>query len=76
LDSIRVEIGAAGWNPEQVAPAGTISTSSTASIAQVGDSSVIAAIGNDGSLWFYWQPIDATGWNPEQVAVPGSVIPG
>ena len=38
------------------------------SVAQVGDSTVIAAPGPDGSLLFYWQPIGSQQWNPEQVA--------
>jgi hypothetical protein len=59
-----------------VAPAGTISTLSTASVAQVGNSSVIAAVGDDGSLWFYWQTIGTVPWNSEQVAPAGSIIPG
>ena len=42
------------------------------SVAQVGDSSVIAAQGPDNSLLFYWQPIGSQQWNPEQVAGPGT----
>ena len=38
------------------------------SVAQVGDSTVIAAVGYDGSLLQYWQPIGSQQWNPEQVA--------
>jgi predicted chitinase len=41
------------------------------SVAQVGDSTVIAAADTDGSLVFYWQPIGSQQWNPEQVAGPG-----
>jgi hypothetical protein len=37
------------------------------SIAQVGNSATIAAVGADGSLWFAWQGIGAAGWNPELV---------
>jgi predicted chitinase len=44
------------------------------SVAQVGDSTVIAAADTDGSLVFYWQPIGSQQWNPEQVAGPESVI--
>ncbi len=43
-------------------------------IVQVGDSSVIAAVGNDGSLRYYWQTIGTTPWNPEQVAPAGSIL--
>ena len=41
-------------------------------VAQVGNSSVIAAAGPGGSLQFYWQPIGSQQWNQEQVAGPGS----
>ena len=37
-------------------------------VAQVGDSAVIVAVGQDGSLWFFWQPIDTKTWHPEPVA--------
>ena len=40
-------------------------------VAQVGKSSVIAAVGQDSSLRYYWQTIGTTPWNPEQV--PASV---
>jgi hypothetical protein len=33
---------------------------------------VIAAVGGDGSLWFYWQTIGTVPWNPERVAGPGT----
>ena len=39
-------------------------------VVQVGDSSVIAAVGQDSSLWYYWQTIGGTTWNPEQVPAP------
>jgi hypothetical protein len=42
-------------------------------VTQVGESSVIAAIGNGSGLQYYWQPIDATGWNPEQVSASNLV---
>ena len=45
------------------------------SVAQVGDSSVIALSLDDGSLWFYWQAIRSGQWNAELVAPPGSVAP-
>ena len=37
------------------------------SVAQVGDSTVIAASDPDGNLLFYWQPIGSQQWNLEQV---------
>ena len=42
------------------------------SVAQVGGSSVIAAVAVNGSLQFYWQTIGTSPWNPEQVAGPGT----
>jgi hypothetical protein len=44
------------------------------SVAQVGDSSVIAAVGRDDSLWFYWQTIGTAEWHPEEVAPAGTVL--
>jgi hypothetical protein len=38
-------------------------------VAQVGDSSAIAAVDTD-SLWFYWQTIGTAPWHPEQVTGP------
>ena len=35
---------------------------------------MIAALGPDNSLVFYWQPIGSQGWNPEQVAGPGTTF--
>ena len=58
-------IGGRQWNREQVA--GT--TLPALSVAQVGDSSVIAAQGHQG-LFFYWQTIGSGQWNPEQVTGP------
>ena len=55
------------WNPEQVAGPGN-HFRVAASVAQVGNSTVIAALGTDGSLTFYWQTIGSALWNPEQVA--------
>jgi len=43
------------------------------SVAQVGNSSVIAAVDANGSLQFYWQTIGTSTWNPEQVVPAGSV---
>ena len=42
------------------------------SVAQVGNSAVIAVTQSDNSLWFYWQAIGSGNWNPgEQVASGG-----
>jgi hypothetical protein len=41
-------------------------------VAQVGNSAVIAAVGVDGSLRFYWQTIGTAPWHSEQVAVDTS----
>ena len=38
----------------------------------LGNSSLIAAVGTDNSLQFYYQTIGTGPWNPEQVAGPGS----
>ena len=38
------------------------------SVAQIGDSTVIAALGSDDSLQFWWQPIGSQQWNREQVS--------
>jgi hypothetical protein len=47
-------IGPSTWNPEQVAGSGT---TKSASVGQVGNSSVISAVDANGSLQFYWQTI-------------------
>jgi chitinase len=65
-------IGSQQWNPEQVAGPGT--TPYGVSVAQVGDSTVIAAVGPNDSLVFYWQTIGSLQWNPEQVAGPGTTF--
>ena len=49
-----------------MAPAGTSISAPT--IAQVGNSTVIATQGANGGLQFYWQPIGGSGWNHQQVA--------
>jgi hypothetical protein len=41
---------------------------SAPSVAQVGNSTVIAAQGSGESLQFYWQPIGSGQWTREQVA--------
>jgi hypothetical protein len=62
-------IGSQGWNPEQVAGLGP--AFSAPSVAQVGDSTVIAAQGLGDSLALYWQPIGSQQWNPEEVTGSG-----
>ena len=47
-------IGTAQWNPEQLTATYPIAS---ASVAQVGDSAVIAALSTVNTLWFYWQMI-------------------
>jgi hypothetical protein len=64
LDFYWQPIGGSGWNHQQVAPAG--STNSAASVAQVGNSTVITAQGPDGHR-FYWQPIGGSGWHCQVV---------
>jgi hypothetical protein len=66
-------IGTVPWNPEVVAAAATSTSSpvTSASVAHVGNSSVIAAAHQDGTLSFYWQTIGAMGWNEELVPGPG-----
>ena len=45
---------------------------SAPSVAQVGNSSVIAVQGGSNSLQFWWQPIGSRQWNQEVVAGAGS----
>jgi hypothetical protein len=47
---------------------------SAPSVAQVGNSSVIAAEGPGNSLNFYYQPIGASGWTPETAGVAGTTF--
>jgi hypothetical protein len=47
-------------------------TTKSASVAQVGNSSVISAVDVNGSLQFYWQTIGTPTWNLEQVAGPST----
>ena len=42
------------------------------SLAQVGDSAVIADAGSDNSLLFYWRAIGTAGWHREEVDAPGT----
>ena len=67
-------IGAGGWNPEQVAgPALGEATTRKASVAQVGDWSVIACVDSLGNLSVWWQYIDATGWLQRSVETAGDI---
>ena len=61
-------IGTAGWNnpPERVPVPGAVLASP--SVAQVGDSAVIAASDTNGDLWYFWQTIGTAGWTKEIVA--------
>jgi hypothetical protein len=65
-------IGSQQWNQEFVA--GYDSAFSAPSVAQVGDSTVIAVQGPRNSLQVYWQPIGSQQWNQETVAGPGSAF--
>ena len=62
-------IGTAPWHAEQVAGPGTTSFTGP-SIAQVGDSSVIAASGTDDSVMFYWQTIGTAACAPKRWSGP------
>ena len=42
------------------------------SVAQFGNSTVIAVEGPDGSVLFYWQPIGSLQWTREAVAPAGT----
>jgi hypothetical protein len=64
-------LGAATWNPEQVAGTGT--TYSAQTLTTNSADAIVSAAGPGGSLDFYWQLFGAATWNPEQVAPPGSV---
>ncbi len=66
------------WHEEQVPNSGPPSLrDSGPTIAQVGDSTVIAALGPNGSLDFWWQRIGSPRWNgPETVASAGYSPPG
>jgi hypothetical protein len=65
LDFYWEAAGSPSWSTaEHVAGQGT--TSSFAAVAQVGNSSVIAAQGPNG-LDFYWQAIGSPTWSPAQV---------
>jgi hypothetical protein len=65
LDFYWEAAGSPSWSTaEHVAGQGT--TSSFAAVAQVGNSSVIAAQGPSG-LDFYWQAIGSPTWSPAQV---------
>ena len=51
---------------------GPATAASATSVAQVGNSSVIAAEGPNHSQLFYWQTIGGVPWHPEVVAGPGT----
>jgi hypothetical protein len=53
---------------------GSASAASATSVAQVGNSSVIAAEGPGHSLRFYWQAIGGVPWHPELVAGFGTTF--
>jgi len=53
---------------------GSASAASATSVAQVGNSSVIAAVGPNRALMFYWQTIGGVPWHPELVAGPGTTF--
>jgi len=65
-------IGTAEWHAETVA--GQIGGRSAPSVAQVGNSAVIAAQHLDNSLWFYWQTIGTAEWHPEMVAGRSAIM--
>jgi hypothetical protein len=56
---------------EQVPGPGSTASQSP-SLAQVGDSAVIVAVDQGGSLWFYWQTIGTNLWHPEPVDGPAA----
>jgi hypothetical protein len=63
-----------GWNPEQVSPLPAGFSSAQLAVAQVGQSTVIAAFGSDFNLWVFSQPIGAAGgggWTYEQASASG-----
>ena len=70
LDVWSQPITGGSWAGQQVAPPLTIT--SAPSIAQVGQSPVIAAEGLSGSLLSWSQPT-ASGWTKQQVAPPGTI---
>ena len=65
-------IGGPGWNSQRVAAPGT--TFFNTSVAQSGNSTVIAAMNPNEGLDFYWQPIGGSGWKHQQGA--GSLTTG
>jgi hypothetical protein len=65
-------IGSQQWNQEIVTSPRT--TFSAPSVAQVGDSTVIAVQGPVNSLQVYWQPIGSQQWNQESVAGYGTTF--
>ena len=70
LWSYQRKIGAKDWSQQPVAGPGPGKPEfalQSPSVAQVGDSAVIAAVDTSGGLWFYWQTIDTTLWSPGQL---------
>jgi hypothetical protein len=69
-------IGTAQWHAEQVSGPNSILQiyPHVVSVAQVGNSSVSAAVRPDASLWFYWQTIGTAPWHAEQVAGPSTTV--
>jgi hypothetical protein len=63
-------IGASGWNMETVA--GIQTTYSAPSLAQNGNTTIIAAQGPSNSLDFYWAFNGSSNWGPELVAGAGT----
>jgi len=77
IDFFYQGIGGSTWSPAQQvtgpasgSPAGSYGQPS---IAQVGNSTEIAATGPNGTLWMFWQQIGTTKWNAEQVGSPDQI---
>jgi hypothetical protein len=72
LWSYQKKINTEIWSPPQqvVSSGSTAFALQSPSVAQVGDSAVIAAVDTSGGLRFYWQTIGTTPWNPELVDGP------
>lgn len=66
--------GTSSWHPERVPGAAPVVTDSPA-VAQVGNSSVIAAPGSNGTIDYYYQPIGAARWSAVQVVTNASGAP-
>jgi len=66
-------IGTAEWHAETVARSNTV-PAGRPSVAQVGNSAVIAALFSDVGLMFYWQTIGTAEWHPEMVAGRSAIM--